>query len=248
MKLTAARSLLGGIVAAGAITGGVVYNQVAGTYETLGASLVASGYSVAVSKVAGLPVEVGPVDASAPLDWENYGAGTDAAAFDRSFFARYRMHTGSAYGSPARGMTCRPQHSIDVQTLAQIVRHPSNPLRISDNQAWEAGRTDLEDLRWLTSPGRGCDGLVIDEAIFPAGCRVGVLTVGCPSTPPTPTPEPTPTQTPEPTSTPEPPPTWRYGWAVRQVDCIGGAPNSLCLDLRFSPSIVSTGQATVAVE
>lgn len=236
-------------VAAVAMTLGV-QSLSSGGHQTLGDALAAGGYVSAVSRIAGSPVEVQPIDYSAPLDWANYGAGTDHALFDVSFFARYRMHTSERFGSPFRGMTCRPARSIDVPTLEKIARHRSNPLGLADNTAWEADRTDLEDLRWATMPASGCGGLAVDTFIFPAGCSAGVLVDGCPT--PEPTPEPTspppPTPDPPPTPTPAPPAGWRYGWSVRQVECVGGVQNSLCLDLRFSPSVISTGTGGVSLE
>jgi len=243
MTSRTARNLIGGIAAAGAITGGIAINRAA-THDTLAEALIAEGYTHAAYVTA----ESGPTGASATaatdpalaLAWDAYGANGDPATWNASYLARYGVHAVSGLGSPAVKRYCAEAYRIDGAAVETLARRADNPLRLTDHTRWTYGRDEREDLRLLGRPGAGCAGLAWTNYLVPL-----LLPSGGPTpTPPPPTPEP-----PDPEPTPDPPaPGWQYGWAVRQVECVGGQPNSLCLDLRFSPAVVSTGRGEVAVE
>lgn len=236
-----ARGLLGAVAVAAVVTGGEAIRRAGSSYETLTESLIAEGYTHAAYVTA----ESGPggssaaiaTDPASALAWDAYGAGGNPAAWDAAYLARYGVHSGVAHGSPAVKQYCAAAYQIDQAALQALARRADNPLGLTDHTRWTYDRDSREDLRLLGRPGAGCGGLAWVNFIAPLLLPSGG--------PPTPTPGPTPEPTPTPS---DPPPTWRYGWSVRQVDCLGGTPNSLCLDLRFSPSVISTGQATVSVE
>lgn len=239
MTSTTARGLLYAAAGAAAITGGIAINRAA-THATLTEALIAEGYTTAVyvspdSGAAGASAAQ-PVAVDEALAWDAYGADGDPLAWDAAYLARYGMHSSQRYGLPALLRYCPEAYRIDQAALQALVRRADNPLGLTDHTRWELDRDSREDLRLLGRPGAGCAGLAWTNYLVPLTLPSGGPT---PPPPPTPTPEP-----PDPDPTPGPI-TWRYGWAVRQVECDGGQPNSLCLDVRFSPEILSTGRSTV---
>ena len=235
-----ARNLIGGIAAAGAITGGIAINRAA-THDTLTDVLIAAGYTTAayVSPDSGASgaSAARPVSVDEALAWDAYGSDGDPLAWDAAYLARYGMHSAQRHGLPAMLRYCQESYRIDTAALEALARRADNPLGLTDHTRWTYDRDAREDLRLLGRPGVGCAGLGWTNYLVPLLLPSGGPT---PPPPPTPTPEPPPPVDP-------PPPTWRYGWSVRQVECDGGAPNSLCLDLRFSPSVISTGAVSVEV-
>ena len=234
MTSRTARNLIGGIAAAGAITGGIAINR-ASTHDTLAEALIAEGYTHAAyisaeSGAGGLSATIA-TDPASELAWDAYGGGGDPVRWEASYLARYGVAKVKRY--------CAEAYRIDGDAVETLARRADNPLRLTDHTRWTYGRDEREDLRLLGRPGAGCAGLAWTNYLVP-------LTL--PSGGPTPTPPP-PTPTPDPPPPVDPPsPTWRYGWSVRQVECVGGQPNSLCLDLRFRPEVISTGAGRVEVE
>lgn len=209
-------------------------------HESLGAALVASGFSTAayVSSTSGSAgtSAAQPVTLTAVLPWTAYGAGGDLGSWDAGYVARYGVHTSPAFGSPALRAVCRPSREIDGPIVEAVVRHGTNPLNMAGHGTWEYDRDAWEDLKLLARPGAGCGGLAWDQLILPLYAS---LTAVPPATP-TPAPEP------PPQPTPEPPAPSSYGWSVRQTDC-GIAMLGVCLSVRFIPSTASTGRLTVTV-
>jgi len=237
-----ARGLLYAAASAAVITGGITAINRAATHDTLTDVLIAAGYTTAayVSPDSGASgaSAARPVSVDEALAWDAYGSDGDPLAWDASYLARYGMHSAQRHGLPAMLRYCQESYRIDTAALEALARRADNPLGLTDHARWTYDRDAREDLRLLGRPGAGCAGLGWTNYLVPL-----LLPSGGPTPPPPPVPTPEP---PDPDPTPGPI-TWRYGWAVRQVECDGGQPNSLCLDLRFSPEILSTGRSTVTL-
>lgn len=252
--------MIGSILSIAALSGAAYQASQPAVYDTLGQSLAANGFTKTLfyPKEARDTLTMRSFDQNTALDWSLFGASGNPQAWDSMYLGRYGLHYSGTYGAPSKWRVCKTTQTIDEQLLQKVVRHDSNPLSLEDHRRWAPDRTDLEDLSYLSSSG-SCDDSAWGDYIYPIACSLGFVTAGCDTTPPPPTPTPTPAPTPEPTPIPTPVPTptpepplpsqWEVpSWSVQRIACGSGVnAGTLCLELRFKPTHISTGVLDISI-
>lgn len=236
MKSNTARGLLGGLGVVGLATAGTMWYQAQPTHVDLASALAAQGYVWAAT----VTTSTGPVNFAAALPDPNL------PEYPRAHYDRYRVWHACSLGSPCSVGGCGGERLLGSWwAIEAVIKHSSNPLGIVNNTAYNPTFQDMVDVERLTTRGGNCDSGAFRAYFLPTARALGITE---PDPPPPPTPTPTPPPPPTPTPTPPPPASGGWGSSVQQVPCPAGqAASSLCLDVRFTPGVLSTGRSTVTL-
>lgn len=221
-----AAALLAGIAAT---LGGGTWLALNTQHIILGDALAAKGYVWAAT----VTTSTGPVSFEVPLPDPN------SPEYPQAHFNRYKVWHACVWGSPCSVGGCGAEAMFgNWWAIEEVVRHPTNPLDLVDNQRYQFTTQDQVDIERLTLRGGNCRSGALYGYFIPKARELGIID---PPPPPTVTPPPPPPPTPTPA-----PPVGPSTWSAVQKACGPSMrPGSICLEMTFQPSAASTGRSEV---